>query len=186
MTYHMTFFHERETSQKPLTANFKNFPLFLGSHETTSGYGVQFGPPSPRNMLMKFSGSGKQTPNQPGICRTCPAEGISGERDCPARSGGGFGDLMQPAGTCMDIGEDRHGLFWQVCSKRRETVRTWKRESSELTKEKTFHHNDSQVWELVKFPSLEVLEIQLDKGLSKLVLNSVSTTLGAGAELKIS
>lgn len=45
-------------------------------------------------------------------------------------------------------------------------VRTWKRESSELTKEKMFNYNDSQVLELAKFPSLEVLEIQLDKGVS--------------------
>lgn len=40
-----------------------------------------------------------------------------------------------------------------------------KEESSELTKGKKFHHSDSQVLELAKFPSLEVLDTQLDKAL---------------------
>lgn len=56
------------------------------------------------------------------------------------------------------------------------------RECSELTKE--LHHDDSQALELVKPPSLEVFETQLDKALSNLVLNSVSALLGAGGRTK--
>lgn len=77
--------------------------------------------------------------------------------------------------------EDRARLFLQVHTmRRRETVTMWKRGCSDLTKEKKFHHGDSQALEFVKSPSSEVFETQLDKALSNLVLNSVSTLIWAG------
>lgn len=104
MTYHVTFLSERHAKTHSLLI-LRTILLFLALMRPHLVIGIQFGASSTRNTLIKFSGSGKETPSQSGIWRTCSARGISGERDCSARRGGGFGDLMQPAGTCMDISE---------------------------------------------------------------------------------
>lgn len=117
---------------------------------------------STRNMLIKFSGPGKELPKQPGSWGTSPARGCWGSGTAWPGAGMASGD---PTAACWNLHrgyrEDRARLFLQVHSRRRGTVTMWKRGCSELTKEKKFHCDDSQALELAKSSSSEVLETQL-------------------------
>lgn len=83
----------------------------------------------------------------------CPARGISGERDCAARRGG--------AGTCRDIsGRTDRGSFCRCAAAGGEVWSEHGRvKALSQQKKKKIHHNDSQVLEVAKFLSLEVLEM---------------------------
>lgn len=92
----------------------------------------------------------------------CPARGISGQRDCPARRGGGFGDWMQPAGTCRDISERTDKGSFCRCAAAGGEKWKWSEhgrvKALSQQKKKKINHIDSQVLELAK-KTLEVLEM---------------------------